>query len=360
MALAETVSSRVDRSNPLRARWRGARSPLLAGTVLAVVATAIWSGNFVVARALRQTTWPVELDFWRWLVGLAVLVPFSLRGLRADWPAIKRHWRYLLLSGVVGVSAFNTLLYFAGETTSAINLSLLAVASPIFLVLLTALIDRKRLSWRRAAGLFIGACGVVVLISGGSVKVLSNLSFHEGDLIMLLATALFAVYSALVRHKPAEVRGLSFLVASIAAGLVVLLPVYLAQALTTASTPVHGETILGVGYAGIGASALAYLAWNRSIALIGTARAGFVYYLIPVFTGVEAVVLLRSGVSVAQAVSLVLIVGGIVMGSRNAGTDARGPQREPQARTANDADDAHVGTIAQASRACGPGPKEDR
>ncbi len=295
---------------------------MAAGTALAVVATAIWSGNFIVARVLRQSMSPVELDFWRWLVGLAALLPFSLRGLRADWPAIRRHWWYVLVSGVIAVSAFNTLIYFAGETTPAINLSLLAVASPIFLILLTAVVDRRRLTWLRAAGLVVGACGVVVLVTGGSLKVLTSLSFHEGDLVMLVATVLFAVYSALVRHKPAELRDRSFLVASMIAGLAVILPVYLTQAVTTGVKPVHAGAFVGVLYVGVGASALSYLAWNRSIALIGTARAGFVYYLIPVFTGAEAVVLLGASVSVAQVVSLVLIVGGIVMGSRNSGADA--------------------------------------
>jgi drug/metabolite transporter (DMT)-like permease len=255
------------------------------------------------------------------------------------------------------VSAFNTLLYFAGETTPAINLSLLAVASPIFLILLTAVVERRRLTWLRTAGLVVGACGVVVLITGGSLKVLSRLSFHEGDLVMVLATALFAVYSALVRHKPAELPGLSFLVASMVAGLVVILPVYLTQAVTTGTKPVHAEAVLGVLYVGIGASALAYLAWNRSIALIGTARAGFVYYLIPVFTGAEAVVLLGASVTVTQVISLVLIVGGIVMGSWSADV-TRGT--ELTVRKEGMSEDVGRGYDRRGSPSGGRGPKEDR
>jgi drug/metabolite transporter (DMT)-like permease len=329
--LAGSMKSPLDRasSGSRVARLRGAGSPTLAGTALAVVAAVIWSGNFVVARVLRHTTSPVELDFWRWLVGFAVLFPFSLRGLRADWPAVRRHWRYLLVCGVIGVSAFNSFVYLAGETTPAINLSLLAVASPIFLILVTAVVERKRLSWRRTLGLVVGTVGVVVLITGGSLKVLSSLSFHEGDLVMLLATVLFAVYSALVRHRPPEVRDLSFLVATMAAGLLVLTPVYVTQAVTTGVKPINAQTVAGVLYAGIGASALAYLAWNRSITLIGTARAGFVYYLVPVFTGVEAVVLLGSSISFAQVVSLVLIVGGIVTGSHGASPGVRAPEHHP-------------------------------
>lgn len=286
------------------------------GVVLALVATAIWSGNFVAARALRQEASPVELDFWRWVVGLGVLLPFSLRGLRADWPAIRRHWRYLLLTGVIGVSAFNTLIYLAGQTTQAVNLSLLAVASPIFLILITSLVDREQLTWRRAVGLTVGAVGVVVLITHGSVGVLANLSFHEGDMVMLLATALFAVYSALARHKPATLGNLPFLVATIALGLAALLPAYLVDTAVAGHNPLQGGTVVAILYLGIGASALAYLAWNRSLALIGTAKAGFVYYLLPVFTGTEAVLLLGSPVSVAQGISLILIVGGIFIGSR--------------------------------------------
>ena len=276
---------------------RASTSSLLSGVALAVAATFIWSGNFVVARALRQDAGPVELDFWRWVVGLVVLLPFALRGIRAEWPAIRRHWGYLLITGVIGVSAFNTLIYLAGRYTQATNLSLLAVASPIFLILLTCALERERLTWRRGAGLVVGAVGVVILITGGTLHTLDRLSFHSGDLIMLVATALFAVYSAMARHKPVELGDLTFLVTIITLGLVVLLPVYLAETATGRYDPVHGETVAAILYLGIGASAVAYLAWNRSLGLIGTAKAGFVYYLLPVFTGVEAVILLRSRVS---------------------------------------------------------------
>lgn len=298
------------------AAYRASSSPRLLGVTLAVVATAIWSGNFAAARALRHQASPIEIDFWRWLLGLVVLLPFSWRPLRANWPAVRRHWRYLLLTGVIGVSAYNTLIYLAGQTTQAVNLSLLAVASPIFLILITRLVDKELLSWRRTVGLIVGAVGVTILITRGSLSALTQFTIHEGDLIMLLATALFAVYSALARHKPADLGHTTFLVTTIALGVLVLLPIYLTDLAMAGQTGLRGPTLAAIGYLGIGASALAYLAWNRSLALIGTAKAGFVYYLLPIFTGGEAVVFLGAPVTAVQGISLILIVGGIVVGSR--------------------------------------------
>lgn len=81
----------------------------------ALLATIIWSGNFVVARALATLIPPWQCNFWRWLVALLVLLPFARRHLRRDWPGIKKHWAYLSLMGILGITLMNTLIYKAGQ-----------------------------------------------------------------------------------------------------------------------------------------------------------------------------------------------------------------------------------------------------
>ena len=87
----------------------------LAGYAFALGATAIWSGNFIVARGLSDSIPPVTLAFWRWVVATVVFLPFALKSLIAEWDMLKKHLPYLSITALLGVTIFNTLVYVAGH-----------------------------------------------------------------------------------------------------------------------------------------------------------------------------------------------------------------------------------------------------
>jgi drug/metabolite transporter (DMT)-like permease len=287
----------------------------LSGVALAVAATIIWAGNFVIARALRHDTSGITLNFWRWVVAAFVLAPVAARSLRADWPAIRRHLLYLISTAFFGVAVFNTLIYVAGHTTTATNLSMLAVAAPVFIVLLARVIDKELLTWRRLAGILVAIIGVSVLITHGSLTALTSLSFHRGDLLMVLATFCFAVYSILVKHRPAGIGSTSFLFATTVLGVVLLSPAYAVEAALGHAFSVTGSTLAAVAYIGVFSSAAAFLAWNKAIDLIGASRTGVIYYLTPVFTAAEAAFILSEQIGLVQIGSMMMIITGILIGN---------------------------------------------
>ena len=124
-------------------RWpqnsRLTQSRSLVGYLLVLAATVIWSGNFIVARALSNTVPPVTLAFLRWSVALIVLSPFAIRPLYRDIQAIRKHLGFLSITAFLAVTVFNTLIYIAARTSKALNLSLIAISSPIFIVVLARL-----------------------------------------------------------------------------------------------------------------------------------------------------------------------------------------------------------------------------
>jgi len=180
------------------------------GYFLAVVATIILAGNFIVARALNQDILPVGLAFWRWAIAVATLAPFTVRGAVADGKSIKKYLPYLTVSALLGVTAFNTLIYVAGHTTLAVNMALIATSSPVFIVLMSRLFYGELISLTRVAGIAIAVSGVVLLIAGGSLERLLSISFAIGDLYMLLASIIFAGYTMLVKRKPPNLRMTTF------------------------------------------------------------------------------------------------------------------------------------------------------
>ena len=121
------------------------------GYAAALMATVIWSGNFVVARAVAAMIPPWQCNFWRWLTALAILLPFAWKYLPADWPHIRAHWRYLTLQAILGVTLMNTLIYKAGQTTESLNMALLVPTAPVVILLLSRILYGEPISPRRLA-----------------------------------------------------------------------------------------------------------------------------------------------------------------------------------------------------------------
>jgi drug/metabolite transporter (DMT)-like permease len=103
-------------------------------------ATALWSGNFIIARGLSESIPPVSLAFYRWVVAAIVFLPFALKPLLREWDCLRTHLPYLSMTALLGVTLFNTLIYFAGHTTTALNLSLISITFPIVIVILSRII----------------------------------------------------------------------------------------------------------------------------------------------------------------------------------------------------------------------------
>ncbi|WP_435187568.1 DMT family transporter [Streptomyces sp. bgisy126] len=293
------------------------RLGLWLGPLLALAATAIWSGNFVIARHLADAVPPVQTSFWRWVIALVAVAPFAARGLVRERRAVRRHAGLVVLSALLGVTLFNTLIYIAGQSTSATNLALIAAASPAVIAAF-AFVGGERMTAVRALGMAIAFLGVVTLVSKGSVTALLSMDFRAGDLWMLAAMATFAGYSALLKRKPATISGPSFLLATFAAGTVMLAPVYaVSVALQGTFTP-GGATVGSLLYIGVASSAIAFYTWNKAVSLIGATRAGIIYYLQPVFVACVAYLALGEHITLVQVLCMAAIVTGVALGSKAA------------------------------------------
>jgi len=291
---------------------------MITGCFFAIAATALWSGNFIVARGLNESIPPISLAFWRWVVAVVVFLPFAVKRLIDEWPEIRRHKLYLSVTSFIGVTLFNTLIYFAGHTTTAMNLSLIAITFPIFIVILSRIIFGERITVKKSAGIILVVTGVVLLISKGSLASLLNISFAVGDIWMLAASILFAVYSILVKQKPEPLSISAFQLATFILGLIFLFPFFVWEHVTVPSVVFDTTTIGSILYVGIFASLCAFVLWNKSISIIGPSKAGIIYYTLPVFSGISAYFFLNETIRMVHLYSVLLIVSGIVIANHEA------------------------------------------
>ena len=291
-------------------------SPSLRGGLFALGATVIWSGNFIVARILNQSIEPATLSLLRWGTAFLGLLPFACREAWAERAGIRQCLPAVIPMAILGVSVFNALLYTAARTSSALNLSLIATSTPIFIILLARIFLGEKLSARKILGLFAALGGVLLLITKGDPSRLTGLEFAAGDLWMSLAAILFAAYSILVRRFRGSLSQPVFLLALIGTGIVFLLP-WAGWELVHSGPPAITASMAGaILYVGLGASLAAYSMWNSAVAIIGPSLAGLIYYTLPLFSGVAAFFFLGEPMGLIHLVSAACIMGGILFATR--------------------------------------------
>ena len=151
------------------------------GMLFAIIATIIWSGNFIVARGIINQIPPSGLAFYRWLTASIIIFPLAMRKFKSEKQIVLRHWKYLFWVSLTGITLFNTLIYVAGHYSPAINLALIGTtSSPVFATLLAGIFLKEKIRALRIIGMVICISGIVILLSGGSVERLMGFKFSRG------------------------------------------------------------------------------------------------------------------------------------------------------------------------------------
>lgn len=274
-----------------------------------------WAGNAIVARSIASETPAIGLAFWRWTLAALIVLPFAWPHVRRDAGAMLKSWPIMLLLSALGIAFFNTGLYTAAHETTALNIVMLQSALPVVVVAASFLLFRDEVSWNQGFGIAISLAGALVLIAHGDPAVLEHFEFNDGDLWMLSACVAYAFYTALLRLRPA-VHGLSFLFATFVLGALMLLPFYLRETAAGSPMPVSWHALLAVGYVALFASILAYLAFNRTVELLGANTAGLAVHLVPVFGTIFAITLLGEELHLYHLLGIGLIATGILLATR--------------------------------------------
>lgn len=291
-------------------------SPQSRGILLALVATIVWSVNYIAGRGLAADIPPCSLSTGRWLIAFLALIPFAGADLIRRRRHFRAHLRYYLAVSLVGVSFFNTAIYFAAHSVPALNLALIACASPLFTIILARFWFGEVITKARMAGIVAALGGIVLLLTRGDLGALADLSFQAGDLVMLSAAFSFAVYTIMVRQRPAECPQTTFLAATFGLGLVFLIPAAALELAGGATITVTPRLIGGLLYLGLGASLFSYWCWAKAVEAIGPSRASVIYYSLPFFSGIEAVLFLGEPVLWVHYAGGALILGGLLLATR--------------------------------------------
>lgn len=281
-----------------------------------VICALVWAGNALVARATAGQLPPIGLSFWRWTTALMLLLPFTLSGLWQQRAVVLAHWRQIAALAALSISSYNTLLYMAAQSTTAINITLVNTGLPVAAFIWSIVLLRQWPTLQTLGGTLLSFSGLMVILSTGQLSRLAQLAFNPGDLIMLAAVMTWGLYSVLLRRWMVPVPGLTLLAAMLLFGVPLLLPFYLWEYSQTGAMPLTLVTVSAVGYTAIMASLVAYLAWNNGVRVLGPATASLFSYLMPVFAALLSVMILGEQLHWYHLLGGILTFCGLLMATR--------------------------------------------
>jgi drug/metabolite transporter (DMT)-like permease len=296
--------------------------------LLLTLTSLFWSLNWVVGRAIVGHVSPFALAFIRWVVAVAVMLPFAWPQIRAHWPAIRRNWKMIVWLGFWGTGLHNVFAYLGLHYTTATNGVILNSSIPVMIILLGWLIYRDTITRVQAIGVGVSALGVLSILTQGDLAVLAHLELNKGDLIVLVGMIFWAAYTVFLRMKPADLPGLAMLACCGVVGVALLFPLFLIELAFfgghVAFTP---ATVAAMLYVGVFPSFVGYVFWNRAVAQVGSNVAGIFVHLMPAFGSLLAWIFLDERIRLYHVVGIALILAGIAMTTRgHRATPEPGPE----------------------------------
>lgn len=283
------------------------------------LATILWAGNAIAGRALVGSISPVSLSAVRWGLAALMLLPLGWRIFKPGSALWQNTGRFLVL-GLLGVGSYNVLLYLALQTSTAINVTLIGASMPIWMLFIGAVFYKVRPTLLQMVGAIVSLIGVTVVLTRGEPTSLLSMQVVMGDLLIMLATILWAFYSWMISRPGDSTERqwpwAEFLMAQVFIGFMWTM---LFEGVEIATGHAFIELNYWTGaliiFVAIGPSLIAYRCWGLGVNGAGPTVAAFFANLIPLFTALLSAAILGDPPQLFHGLAFALIVIGILVSS---------------------------------------------
>jgi len=285
-----------------------------------IVPPLLWAGNAVVGRMVNGMVPPITLNFLRWAIALLILLPLASTIYRRN-SGLWAHWRSLAVLGLLGIGLYNALQYLALQSSTPINVTLVAASMPVWMLLIGWLFFGAKVSRTQVAGAALSITGVLFVLSRGEWRQLLAMRLVPGDIFMIFATIAWSIYSwLLTRTKvPDDIRRnwAAFLLAQVTFGAVWSGAFAAGEwALTDARIQWSWPLAAALLYVAVGPAVLAFRCWGAGVQRVGPNIAAFFNNLTPLFAALMSSAFLGETPHIYHGIAFAFIVGGIVLSSR--------------------------------------------
>ena len=297
---------------PARRRQRLAR-------LLLWITPALWSSNYIIARASEGVIAPHALALGRWTLALLLMLPLSAAALVHGFAQWRHEWKQMLLLGALGMWICGAFVYQGAHTTSAVNIGLIYAATPVAIALISTRLLHERVGAGQQAAMAMALAGVVFVIVQGDLGHLLAVRFTVGDLWILAAAISWVAYTVLLQRWPSALGPGPRLAAITCGGVLVLLPFTALETLLQPGPPFGAKAALLIVLAALLPGYLSYQAYAYMLRELGAARSSLVMYLAPVYAAFTAWWLLGEAPRWYHAVGAALILPAIWLATHKPG-----------------------------------------
>ena len=282
-----------------------------------VLATFCWSGNFIVGKfATVYEIPPLTLNVFRWISVWFILIPFTYKEIFENLPYIKKNWLVISFMGVITISTFNSVVYFALNYTQVINAVLMLSAIPAATIVLSSLMKIEETNIFQLLGLVLSVIGIGSIISNGDIQKIISLDFNKGDMWMLVCVITWSLYSTLLKKNNFKFSQFTLIQLMVSVGILFLIPQFFYEKSIGLELNLDKNFFLILIYVAIFPAIAAYYFWQKGIEIIGPNRASMFIQLMPLFSAVMAIIIFKEKFELYHFIGAIFILSGIYLSNR--------------------------------------------
>ncbi len=285
--------------------------------VFLVLAALFWSGNFIVGKfATLFEVPPLTLNVFRWISVWLILIPFTYKEIFNSLPYIKKNWLVISFMGIITISTFNSVVYFALNYTQVVNAVLMLAAIPAATIVLSSLMKIEKTNIFQLLGLLLSIIGIGSIISNGEIEKIISLSFNKGDLWMLVCVITWSLYSTLLKKNKFKLSQFALIQLMVSVGILFLIPQYFYEQSIGLEVNFNKAFFLILFYVVIFPAIAAYYCWQKGIEIIGPNRSTMFIQLMPLFSAVMAIIIFKEKFELYHFIGASFILTGIYLSNR--------------------------------------------
>jgi len=282
------------------------------------VAALLWGGNIFFGSYLKVYLGPWSIMSVRMLLGSIIFIFLLHKSGQLKGITRQLSWQHAVLIAATGTVLYQACIYFGLRYTTAINVGLINALAPIAVAFAAAIYLKEKLSFQLWVAAVLSFVGLAFILSEGSFEALYQLSFNDGDLIILASISCWAIYSVAAKIAMSKTTPLVVTAVGVLLATVVVFPMGLYEANYLIPPVITTEVIMAVVFIGIGPTVVSLLFWNKGVMLIGPARSALVLNMVPLYVIVFSSLLLDESFYSYQLIGMILIIGGSLYGTKKA------------------------------------------
>jgi drug/metabolite transporter (DMT)-like permease len=285
--------------------------------IFLLLSTFFWSGNFIVGKfATLFEIPPLTLNFLRWASVWLILIPFTYKDIYKNLPDVKEHLLIISFMGIITISTFNSVVYYALNHTQVINAVLVLAAIPAVTIVLSSFMNIEKTNIFQLLGLFLSIIGICTIISNANIQKIVSLNFNKGDLWMLVCVFTWALYSTLLKKKKFKFSQFSLIQLMVSVGILFLIPQFFYEKSIGLELNYNKAFFLILFYVVVFPAIAAYYFWQKGIEIIGPNRASMFIQLMPLFSALMAIIIFNEKFQLYHFVGAFFIVTGIYLSNK--------------------------------------------